>query len=344
MLLFFTVMVGFVVVRRQRSTIRERRDLDDRGGVDTIEGPSEVKTPPRQPEAEPAPKPEPEPTRGRVGSLRDRLSRLFGKKGLDQSDLDELEEVLLRADVGIAATTDILQQLKGADEDAMSALEKALRASLGDPARSLKRRPEGTSVWLITGVNGSGKTTTIGKLAAQEKAEGRSVVLAAADTFRAAADEQLQIWADRAGATIIKHQHGADPAAVVFDAAKVAAEGSSDLLVVDTAGRLQNKKNLMAELEKIHRVLEREAGPPDETLLILDATTGQNGLSQARSFAEAAKVTGIVLTKLDGSAKGGIVIAVERELGIPVKLVGIGEGIDDLAPFDPDRFVKDLLA
>jgi fused signal recognition particle receptor len=193
-------------------------------------------------------------------------------------------------------------------------------------------------------VNGVGKTTTIGKLAAQLKTEGTQVVLAAADTFRAAADEQLQRWADRAGAEVVKHAPGADPAAVVFDGVKAARARGAGVLIVDTAGRLQNKRNLMDELGKIRRVIERESGPPDEVLLVIDATTGQNGVTQARAFAEVANVTGIVLTKLDGTAKGGIVIAVQQELGIPVKLVGLGEGIEDLGPFDPAGFVDDLLA
>jgi fused signal recognition particle receptor len=195
----------------------------------------------------------------------------------------------------------------------------------------------------MTGVNGTGKTTTIGKLAAQLRGEGRSVVLAAADTFRAAADTQLERWAEISGAEIVKHAPGADPAAVVFDGIAAARARKRDVLIVDTAGRLQTKKNLMEELGKIRRILERETGEPDEVLLVLDATTGQNGVVQARAFAEVAGVTGLVLTKLDGTAKGGIVIAVQQELGIPVKLVGLGEGVGDLASFDPEGFVDDLL-
>src|SRR5207302_9141870 len=249
------------------------------------------------------------------------------------------------ADVGVAATQRIVGALRARKDidDGMSALREELMAALGDPDRSMKKKPTGVTVWLITGVNGTGKTTTIGKLAAQLKDEGRSVVLAAADTFRAAADTQLERWAEIAGAEIVKHAPGADPAAVVFDGIAAARARNRDVLIVDTAGRLQTKKNLMEELGKIRRILDRETGAPEEVLLVLDATTGQNGVAQARAFAEVAGITGIVLTKLDGTAKGGIVIAVQQELGIPVKLVGLGEGIGDLASFDPDGFVDDLL-
>ena len=204
------------------------------------------------------------------------------------------------------------------------------------------RRDDGTTVWLVTGVNGTGKTTSIGKVAARETAEGRTVVLAAADTFRAAAAEQLELWGEKAGARVVRQAQGADPAAVAFDGLSAARAANADLLMVDTAGRLQNKRALMDELGKVKRVLDREAGRCDEVLLVLDATTGQNGLAQASAFQEAVEVTGVVLTKLDGTAKGGIVIAIQRTVGLPVKLVGLGEDIDDLAVFDPDAFVDAL--
>jgi len=280
-----------------------------------------------------------------VRSIGASLSRLFKGTALSEQEWEELEEVLLRADVGVAATQRIVGSMRARKDvsDGMSALREELIAALGHPDRSLRSKQSGTTVWLITGVNGVGKTTTIGKLAAQLRDEGRSVVLAAADTFRAAADTQLEVWAERSGADIVKHAPGADPAAVVFDGIAAARARSRDVLIVDTAGRLQTKKNLMEELGKIRRILEREAGEPDEVLLVLDATTGQNGVAQARAFAEVAGITGVVLTKLDGTAKGGIVIAVQQELGIPVKLVGLGEGVGDLASFDPDGFVDDLL-
>jgi fused signal recognition particle receptor len=279
-----------------------------------------------------------------VRSIGASLSRLFKGAALSEQEWEELEEVLLRADVGVAATQRIVGAMRARNvTDGMSALREELIAALGHPDRSLKSRPSGTTVWLVTGVNGVGKTTTIGKLAAQLRDEGRSVVLAAADTFRAAADTQLEVWAERSGADIVKHAPGADPAAVVFDGIAAARARSRDVLIVDTAGRLQTKKNLMEELGKIRRILDRETGAPDEVLLVLDATTGQNGVAQARAFAEVAGITGVVLTKLDGTAKGGIVIAVQQELGIPVKLVGLGEGVGDLASFEPDGFVDDLL-
>ena len=273
------------------------------------------------------------------------VARIFRGASLTAEQWEELEEVLLRADVGVAATQRIVGSLRARKDigDGMGALRDELLAALGDPDRSLRQKPSGVTVWLMTGVNGTGKTTTIGKLAAQLRDEGRTVVLAAADTFRAAADQQLERWAEISGAEIVKHAPGADPAAVVFDGIAAARARNFDVLIVDTAGRLQTKKNLMEELGKIRRILERETGEPDEVLLVLDATTGQNGVVQARAFAEVAGVTGLVLTKLDGTAKGGIVIAVQQELGIPVKLVGLGEGVGDLASFDPQGFVDDLL-
>jgi fused signal recognition particle receptor len=274
------------------------------------------------------------------------LVRTFRRGGLTPEDWEEVEAILLQADVGVAATKRIVDDLKAkqsSDGDLVEALRAELLAILGTADRSLGRKPSGLTIWLVAGVNGTGKTTTIGKLATQEAHEGRRVVLAAADTFRAAADEQLEVWAERSGAEVVKHAPGADPAAVAFDGVKAAKSRRADVLIVDTAGRLHTKRNLMEELGKIRRVVEREAGPPDEVLLVLDATTGQNGIQQARAFTETAGVTGIVLSKLDGTAKGGIVIGVQQELGLPVKLVGIGEGAEDLAPFDPVSFVDALI-
>ena len=317
--------------------------------VSEVEAPlvSEVEAP-LVPEVEaplvPAP-PVEVPKRGRVRSIGGAIAGLFKRGALSAEDWEELEEILLRADVGVAATSRIVAALRDRKgiQDGIAAMKEELLAVLGDVDRTLHRSPDGLTIWLIAGVNGSGKTTTIGKLAARLRGEGSTVVLAAADTFRAAADEQLEIWGERAGAQVIKHQHGADPAAVVFDGVAAARARGADVLIVDTAGRLQNKRHLMEELSKIRRVLEREAGPPHEAILVLDATTGQNGLQQARAFFEAVAITGVALTKLDGTAKGGIVVGVQQELGIPVKLVGLGEGIDDLAPFDPGRFVDELL-
>ena len=297
--------------------------------------------------------------RERLGRSRAALSR--GMSGLltrgadDDEAWEELEEALLSADVGVATSTELVGRLRiraRAERAAGPALRELLRAELleavGTPDRSLAldlleahQRP---GIVLVVGVNGTGKTTTVGKLALALAEEGKQPVLVAADTFRAAATEQLTIWAERVGAPVVRHQQGADPAAVAFDGLASARARGADVLLVDTAGRLHTKTNLMEELRKLRRVLEREGGQVREVLLVLDATTGQNGLAQARQFTDAVGVTGVVLTKLDGTAKGGIVIAVQRDLGIPVKLVGLGEGPHDLAPFDPEAFVDALLA
>ena len=289
--------------------------------------------------------------RDRLGRTRAQIGGLLGGvlgRGASAETWDELEEVLIRADIGIRDA----DRLVGAVRDSTgasarqaeleSALKTVLRAELGDRDRSLGFAPGATNVWLFVGVNGVGKTTTIGKVAAQQASEGRAVMLAAGDTFRAAAAEQLATWADRAGVEVVTGAEGGDPAAVVFDAVQRAAARGVDLVLADTAGRLQNKANLMEELRKVRRVAAKDPGRVTETLLVLDATTGQNGLSQATAFAEAAEVTGVVLTKLDGSAKGGIAFSIESQLGIPIKLVGLGEGIGDLVPFDPDEFVDAL--
>jgi fused signal recognition particle receptor len=262
----------------------------------------------------------------------------------DEAAWERLEEALIAADVGVPATAELVQRLeaRGDAADLGVALQEEIAAMLGDPGRfELDGSP---SVILVVGVNGTGKTTTIGKLAARLSEHGRLVLVAAADTFRAAAEEQLEIWAGRAGADFVGSERGGDPAAVAYDAIEAAQARGRDVVVVDTAGRLHTQTNLMDELAKVRRVIgQRLEGAPHETLLVVDATTGQNGLQQARLFGQAVEVTGVALTKLDGSAKGGIAVAIAHELGLPVKLIGIGERLDDLRPFDPDDFARALL-
>ncbi len=291
-------------------------------------------------------------------SLRTRLDRartavsghlggLRSSRTVDEAAWRSLEEALILADVGVGTTLELLSAVRSrvqgqADpEDVLDVLKEELVARLDRSDRSLSR--EGNpAVWLFVGVNGVGKTTTIGKLAAGEVARGSGIVLAAGDTFRAAAAEQLERWGERAGATTVRGAEGADPGSVVFDAVEHAAAAGADLVMADTAGRVHTNRNLMDELAKVRRVAEKGSGTVAETLLVIDATTGQNGLEQARRFTDAADVTGIVLTKLDGSAKGGIVVAVQEQLGLPVKLVGVGEGVGDLVPFEPGEFVDAL--
>jgi fused signal recognition particle receptor len=310
---------------------------------------------------EPAPAPEPPAEapsyRSRLGSVRGLFSGAVSslRSGkIDAATWESLEEALIRADVGVQTTNSLLMELRRRVEAKEIAGGTDLLTALGDAIRALLNvvdsrdlRFDGLAgqpdVWLVVGVNGVGKTTTIGKLARQQTALGRSVLLAAGDTFRAAAADQLGMWAERSGVDIVRGAEGGDPSAIVFDAVQRAAARDNDLVLADTAGRLHNKVNLVEELKKIRRVADRDPGNVTEVLLVLDATTGQNALAQARQFTEAVTVTGIVLTKLDGTAKGGIVIAVQRELGIPVKLVGLGEGPDDLVAFDPDEFVEALL-
>lgn len=296
-------------------------------------------------------------------SFRDRLARARGvfatattgvlrRTSIEQSTWDDLEEAMLRADLGVKVTTALLDSLrervKRREITEPAALVAALRsdmaARLGSASRTLTFDPaRGTpNIWMMVGVNGAGKTTSLAKIAAQQIALGRSVLMAAGDTFRAAAGEQLETWAVRTGAAIVRGAEGADPSSVVFDGVQSAASRGINLVIADTAGRLQTNTNLMDELRKVRRVAEKAAGAVTEVLLVIDATTGQNGLVQARQFAEATQVTGVVLTKLDGSAKGGIVFAIETELGIPVKLVGLGETVEDLAAFDPQQFVDAL--
>jgi len=282
---------------------------------------------------------------GRVDTL------LLGKKQIDLDTLEELEEILITADLGVKTTVDLIKTLEQKlkrdelrDGDALKkALKEEIAVRLQANAATLDVSGKKPFVILVLGVNGVGKTTTIGKLAAKYAADGKKVLLAAGDTFRAAAAEQLELWSNRVGAEIVRHKEGADPSAVVFDACKAAVGRGSDVLIIDTAGRMHTKVNLMEEMKKIRRVISREIpDAPHETLLVLDAATGQNALSQAKLFKEAAFVTGVVLTKLDGSAKGGIVVAVSQEYALPIRFIGVGESVDDLREFDPVQFVEAL--
>jgi fused signal recognition particle receptor len=301
--------------------------------------------------------PEPPRFRDRIGKARAALTGVFtgvrARGGITTDTWDDLEEALLRADVGVRVTDELLDGLRArvkakeiVDADQLlDALQAEMTGRLHGAERELRFEPgeaDSPNVWLFVGVNGVGKTTTIGKVGAQQIAAGRTVLMAAGDTFRAAAAEQLGTWAERSGAELVRGAEGGDPSSVIFDGVQRASARGIDLVLADTAGRLQNKTNLMEELRKVRRVAGKDPGRVTEVLLVIDATTGQNGLSQAREFGDATEVTGVVLTKLDGSAKGGIVFAIETELGIPVKLVGLGETIGDLVPFDPDEFVSAL--
>jgi fused signal recognition particle receptor len=293
-------------------------------------------------------------------SLSEKIDKVFeNRKQIDAQLLDELEEALIAADLGVTTTLEILDKVRRGisrkEIGDIEALKLALKTELLDILRESERKGVATEesvdeaivpyVIMVVGVNGVGKTTTIGKLAQRIKAEGNDVLICAADTFRAAASDQLAIWAERTGVPLIQQKSGTDPAAVLFDALKAAKARKSDVLIVDTAGRLHNKSNLMAELEKMKRVAGREVeGAPHETLLVVDAVTGQNGLEQARQFLKTAGVTGIVLTKLDGTAKGGIAVAISKELGLPIRYAGIGERVDDLVVFDPEQYVNGLFA
>jgi fused signal recognition particle receptor len=304
-------------------------------------------------EAPPAVKPT---FRERLGRARSTMSGYVGsvlaRGRIDQETWDDLEEALIRADVGVSATTDILDRLRaavaeqGISEPAalVEALKELLKSDLRAGDRTLRLDEGVPNVWLFVGVNGVGKTTTIGKVGKQQIDEGRGVVMAAGDTFRAAAAEQLETWATRSGADFVRGAEGGDPSSVIFDAVQRAAARDKQLVLADTAGRLHTKTNLMEELRKVRRVADREPGRVTEVLLVLDATTGQNGLVQAEQFTEAVDLTGVVLTKLDGSAKGGIALAIQATLGIPIKLVGLGEGVEDLIEFDPEAFVDALVA
>ena len=294
--------------------------------------------------------------RDRLGSVRSAftgvVTGVLTRSAITQVTWDELEEALLRADVGVATTQRVLaplrQLVKAKQITDPIALVAALRQEMTTQLLQSKRELNfdkslgAPNIWLVVGVNGAGKTTTIGKLSAQQHALGRTVLMAAGDTFRAAAGEQLETWAQRSGAEIVRGAQGGDPSSVIYDAVARAASRKIDLVLADTAGRLQNNTNLMEELTKVRRVADKGSGKVTEVLLVIDATTGQNGLIQAKQFSLATEVTGVVLTKLDGSAKGGIVFAIETELGIPVKLVGLGEAIDDLVAFDPAEFIDAL--
>ena len=339
-----------VIDRPEEVEAPEREDTvagDSALEAPPVEAPEEVEAPP-----EPAVKP----------SLRERLtkSRNFIRGRLadalgqtpDEDTWEDVEAALIQSDIGVATATKIVEDLREqtrargikSSDEVMTLLNQELVA-LFDTAKSraLFIAGDKPTVWLVVGVNGTGKTTTVGKLAGTLGREGRTVALAAADTFRAAADEQLGAWGERSGAHLVKHQPGADPGAVAFDAYKFARARNLDVLIVDTAGRLHTKTPLMDELSKVRRVIEKE-GEVHEALLVIDATAGQNGLNQAKEFARAAGVTGIVLTKLDGTAKGGIALTIEDELDIPIKLIGVGESIDDLEPFDPKAYVDAILS
>ncbi|MGW0390127.1 signal recognition particle-docking protein FtsY [Streptomyces sp. NPDC003042] len=326
---------------------------------------AEAEAPVVVPEVPAAPEIEvPEPTAGRLVRLRARLARsqntlgkglltLLSREHLDEDTWEEIEETLLVADVGVAPTQELVDRLRErvkvlgtrTPADLRALLKEELLTLLGtdfDRAVKTESGVDTPAVVMVVGVNGTGKTTTTGKLARVLVADGRSVVLGAADTFRAAAADQLQTWGERVGARTVRGPEGGDPASIAYDAVKEGIAEGADVVLIDTAGRLHTKTGLMDELGKVKRVVEKH-GPLDEVLLVLDATTGQNGLTQARVFAEVVDITGIVLTKLDGTAKGGIVIAVQRALGVPVKLVGLGEGPDDLAPFEPEAFVDALI-
>jgi fused signal recognition particle receptor len=347
------VAVESAAERRAEPTVEVEEPVDEVVPV--------LETPPAPSEPEPEPEPEPVPEPAPPVGLRDRLRRtsealvgrlsgVLGGRQVDEALLEELEEVLFTADLGVATAESLLERVRseGRGQDGETARgilksaisDKIAKANPGGDAFALAGKPH---VILVLGVNGAGKTTTIGKLAAQHRALGRKILLGAGDTFRAAAIEQLQTWGDRVGCEVIAGEAGGDPASVAFDAVKAAIAKDADVAIIDTAGRLQTKKPLMEELGKIARVIGRDvAGAPHETLLVLDSNTGQNAISQARLFAEVADITGLVLTKMDGTAKGGVLVGLADEFSIPVRFVGIGEGIEDLREFDPAEFVDAL--
>ena len=286
-------------------------------------------------------------------ALAENVKKIFsGRSKIDEEVFEELEEILIQADIGVETTLELLEDMRRltrergieSPEELYEVFKQELVTLLSEGNHELTwSTPDGPHITLVVGVNGSGKTTTIGKLASHLIAQGKKVMLGAADTFRAAAVEQLTIWSERTGAPIIKHQEGADPASVAFDATEAARARNMDCLLIDTAGRLHTKVNLMEELKKIHRVVGKKmAGAPHSVLLVLDATTGQNGLQQAKQFTDALKVDGIIITKLDGTAKGGIAIAIQKQLGIPIKYIGVGEQVEDLQPFSAEEFVSAL--
>ncbi len=320
--------VGFVITRRP-STI-EREVAEARAGTRAAPAPPELGS---------------RLSKSRT-ALGGALKSVFSRPSMDEEFWDSLEEVLIGSDVGVSASTMIVERVRAANpatpDDARRLLRDELLSALSGRDRELhlERAP---AVIMVVGVNGTGKTTSIAKIAKRLDDSGWSTLLGAADTFRAAADTQLRTWAERVGVDIVSGQEGADPASVAYDAVAASKARAKDVVMIDTAGRLHSKKNLMAELSKIRRVVERETGVIDEVLLVLDATAGQNGIAQAKQFQETAGVTGIVLSKLDGTARGGVVVAIEQELGVPVKFIGIGEGMDDMIPFEPEAFVDALL-
>ena len=354
-LVIAVAVIGFRVANSRRS-----KSLGSSSGVvATLESPAPVAAPvAAQDEIE---TPRSVSDAGEPVRLRDRLGRtraafsgalagISGRSSIDDETWESLEEALILADVGVSTATRLVEAViesaktakikDGSEIEALLRQEIALLLHHAD--RTLKMSASGPTVWMFVGVNGVGKTTTIAKLATREGFAGRRVVLAAADTFRAAAAEQLGVWAERSGATLIRGDEGADPGSVVFNAMASANSRDADLVLVDTAGRLHTKVNLMEELKKLRRIVDKTPNALTEVILVLDATTGQNGLTQAREFAAAVEVTGVALTKLDGTAKGGIVLAIQSELGIPVKIVGVGEGPEDLIPFDPEEFAAAL--
>jgi fused signal recognition particle receptor len=373
----YLVLIAVVVLFGVGVLLWNRRRGQAAGEAPKSPPPGRVDRPPRAPasaptgtavlepdtagEAEPevavAPEPEPATLRGRMSRARAALAGVFagvrGRSAITDETWDELEEALLRADVGIGVTTDLLDglrtQVKAKEittpDQLIDALRDEMKGRLAGSDRTLRFDGEvAPNVWLFVGVNGVGKTTSIGKVASQQTQAGHTVLMAAGDTFRAAAAEQLTTWAQRAGVELVRGSEGGDPSAVVYDAVESAASKGVDLVLADTAGRLHTKTNLMEELTKVRRVISKQLeGAPHETLVVIDATTGQNGVRQAKEFQQAAEVTGAVLTKLDGSAKGGVALAIASELGIPVKLIGIGEALEDLRPFDPDQFALALL-
>ena len=349
--------IGVVVFSRRRSTSVDAAPNDV---VKVATEPHDVAVPVVAPPAtelsSTAPVNATASVRDRLGKVRSSfagaLTSALTRSAITQETWDELEEALLRADLGVATTTRVLSPLRDLvkakkivnPSDLRLALQTEMTAQIANTARELNfdSSLNAPNVWLVVGVNGAGKTTTIGKLAAQQRKLGRTVLMAAGDTFRAAAGDQLETWAQRSGAEIVRGSEGSDPSSVVFDGVARATAKKIDLVLADTAGRLQNNTNLMEELTKVRRVADKGSGKVTEVLLVIDATTGQNGLTQAKQFAQATAVTGVVLTKLDGSARGGIVFAIETELQIPVKLVGLGETIEDLVEFDAAEFVAAL--
>ena len=371
-LLVLLIVVAALVVGSSVGLMRKRsrEDLEltsrDPKGVDLLERPKpvEVEAPP-VPEAPVEAPPEEAPVIEEAPPVKirfvDRLAKardaftgylggIVGLGKLGDEDWENLEEALIRADVGVQTSMELITDVRsnakeaGAEDGAaiLGLLKERMHQELKDSDRSLLVKPDTTNVWLFVGVNGVGKTTTIGKLGKRLTAEGHKPLMAAGDTFRAAAAEQLTMWAERSNTEIVRGNEGGDPSSVIFDGVQAAAARNCNVVLADTAGRLQNKSNLMDELSKVRRVADKGPGEVTEVLLVLDATTGQNGMSQAKVFAEAVDVTGVVLTKLDGSAKGGIVFAIESELGLPVKLVGLGEQVDDLVDFEPAEFVDAL--